>query len=278
MGGACNLADYWQKVTDRRIGRRRALAVLGGGAVGAGLLAACGGDDDDGSTPEEKRDASGLLTKSELTTNKAKQGGTFPYFINAEVITMDPLNNASSGTGVNNQALAYSRFLQWKPGEFENPVGGSFVLDAAESFELSPDGSRLTFKLRPDVKFDPRPPTNGRLMNTADVKYSWERFLAGGLTRADYANSLNPHAPIEGLEITDNRTAVFKLAFPLANFVSRFAFHRCLSLMPMETESGFDPRVDQRGSGPWMLRKWESSVGYTYDRNPNWHLRKGEPF
>jgi ABC-type transport system substrate-binding protein len=268
---------YWRNAMAQRITRRRGLALTGGAAAAAAFLAACGGGSGGSSKPEEK-DASGLLTKAQNTTASAKQGGTFPYFIQAEVITMDPLNNASSGTGVNNQALAYSRFLQWKPGILENPVGGDFVLDAAESFEMSPDGLKLTFKLRNDIKFDPRPPTSGRQMTTQDVKFSWDRFGAGGLTRADYFNSINQHAPIESLETPDSRTAVFKMAFPIANFVSRFAFHRCLSLMPMEADGKFDPRTDQRGSGPWMLRKWEPSVSYTYDRNPNWHMRKGEPF
>jgi ABC-type transport system substrate-binding protein len=269
--------DYWHQALSRRISRRRAVAAGAGGVTAAAFLAACGGGGSGGGKAEEK-DASGLLTKAQNTSSTAKQGGTFPYFIQAEVITMDPLNNASSGTGVNNQALAYSRFLQWKPGIGENPVGGDFVLDAAEGFEQSPDGLKLTFKLRNDIKFDPRPPTSGRQLTTADVKFSWDRFGAGGLTRADYFNSISPVAPVESLEIPDSRTAVFKMAFPLANMVSRFAFHRCLSLMPMEADGKYDPRTDQRGSGPWMLRKWEPSVGYTYDRNPNWHVRKGEPF
>lgn len=272
-------SDYWHQALSQRLTRRRAVAASASAATAAAFLAACGGGSSDGGGAKtEQKDASGLLTKAQNTSSSAKQGGTLPYFVNAEVITMDPLNNASSGTGVNNQAFAYSRFLQWKPGVGENPVGGDFVLDAAEGYELSPDGLKLTFKLRNDIKFDPRPPTSGRQLTTQDVKFSWDRFSNGGLTRADYLNSLNPYAPVQSLEVPDSRTAVFKLAFPLANFVSRFAFHRCLSLMPMEADGKFDPRVDQRGSGPWMLRKWDPSVGYTYDRNPNWHVRKGEPF
>jgi ABC-type transport system substrate-binding protein len=270
--------NYWEKTVSARMSRRRAILAGAGGAAGAALIAACGGGGDGGDDSGGFRDASGLLTKPEDTTKSAKQGGVFPYYVTSEVITMDPLNNASSGTGVNNQAFAYSRFFQWKPGVTENPVGGEFVPDAAESYEVSPDGLRITFKLRTDIKFDPRPPTNGRTMTTEDVKFSWDRFSAGSLTRFDYVNALNPHAPIESLEVPDSRTAVFKIAFPTANMVSRFAFHRCLSIMPKEAEGGFDARTDQRGSGPWVLRKWEPSVGYTYDRNPNWHVRKGEPF
>jgi ABC-type transport system substrate-binding protein len=91
-------------------------------------------------------------------------------------------------------------------------------------------------------------------------------------------NSLSPVGPVSSISSTDDKTVVVKLAFPIAGMVSRFAFHRFLSILPKEAEGGFNPQTDQRGSGPWMLRKWEPSVGYTYDRNPAWHLRKGTPY
>jgi len=257
------------------------MAGAGGTALGAAFLAACGGDDDNdsGSTAGSgSADKSGLLAKAEDSTSKAKAGGIWPHYVTEEVRTMDPLNNASAGTGINNQAYAYSRFFQWKPGEGQNPIGGEFVPDAAESYESSPDGLTLTFKLNPNVKFDPRPPTNGRNMTTDDVKFSWDRFSTGGLTRFDYVNSLSPVGPVQSISSTDARTVVVKLAFPIAGMVSRFAFHRFLSILPKEADGGFNPQIDQRGSGPWMLRKWEPSVGYTYDRKPDWHLRKGTPY
>lgn len=274
-------SNYWSKIVSQRVSRRRAMAGAGGTALGAAFLAACGGDDDNdsGSTAGSgSADKSGLLVKAEDTTSKAKAGGVWPHYVTEEVRTMDPLNNASAGTGINNQAYAYSRFFQWKPGEGQNPIGGEFVPDAAESFEASPDGLTLTFKLNPNVKFDPRPPTNGRTMTTEDVKFSWDRFSTGGLTRFDYVNSLSPVGPVSSISSTDARTVVVKLAFPIAAMVSRFAFHRFLSILPKEADGGFNPQIDQRGSGPWMLRKWEPSVGYTYDRKPDWHLRKGTPY
>src|SRR4051794_10187113 len=111
-------SDYWRGAIHSRISRRRALLGAGTGLLSAAFLAACGSDSKGSGSTKEVKDASGLLTKAENTTSTAKQGGTFPFFIQQEVITMDPLNNASSGTGVNNQATAYSRFLQWKPGVF----------------------------------------------------------------------------------------------------------------------------------------------------------------
>ncbi len=269
--------QYWTPTLQKRISRRRALAGSGMTAAAAAFLAACGGSSK-GSNNSLPKDTSGLLTKPVQSDAQAKQGGTWPHYITAEVNTMDPLNNASTGNAINNQAWAYSRFFMWKPGVLENPIGGDFVLDASQSWEQSPDGLTFTFKLRPDVKFDPRPPTNGRLLTTADVKWSWDRYAAGGLTRADYLNSLNPSSPVTGMQVTDKQTVVFKMAFPVANMASRFAFHRNFSFLPMEADTGFNPKIDQRGSGPWMLRKWEPSVSYTYDRNPNWHVTKGAPY
>ena len=304
------MANYWDKTLTARISRRRGLIGLGGGALGAAFLAACGGSSNNNSSTTSGStsaagassssgassgstastgasgasgasgsvDKSGLLAKAADTTAQAKQGGSFPYYVTSEVKTMDPLNNAAVGSGINNQAYAYSRMFQWKPGVLDNPVGGAFVPDAAESYEVSPDGLTITFKMRADVKFDPRPPTNGRLMTANDVKFSWDKFSVNGLTRFDYVNSLNAAGPVKSIDATDDHTVVAKLAFPIANMVSRFAFHRFLSIMPTESDGGFDPKTDQRGSGPWMLRKWEPSVAYTYDRNPTWHLRKGQPF
>src|SRR5688572_33431002 len=43
-------------------------------------------------------------------------------------------------------------------------------------------------------------------------------------------------------------------------------------LMPREADGGFDSRQDSRGSSAWNLTKWEPSIGFTYERNPSWHL------
>ena len=299
-------SNYWSKTLHQRVARRRLLVGGSSIAVGAAFLAACGGGDDDDAAPTSSSStgsssssgstgasgtsgssgatgatgsaASDLLTKAVDTTSSAKPGGTWPHYTIREVRTMDPLANASVGSGINFQAFAYSRLFQWKPGVLENPVGGAFVPDAAESFEVSPDGLTLTFKLRQDMKFDPRPPTNGRAVTTEDVEFSWNRLLNNGLTRYDYANELSPAGPIKTIKAVDKSTVVCEMAFPIANMASRFAFHRFLSILPKEADGGFDSQNDQRGSGPWRLEKWEPSVGYTYAKNPDWHLRDGQPF
>ena len=289
-------SNYWSKTLHQRVARRRVLIGTSGAALGAAFIAACGGDDE--STPSSTgltgttgttgatgttggatgSDTSGLLTPAVDTTGSAKPGRTWPHYVTSEVKTMDPLNNASVGSGINHQAFTYSRMFQWAPGVQTTPVGGAFVPDAAESFEVSPDGLTLTFKLRDDMTFDPRPPTNGRAVTADDVEFSWNRFRNNALTRFDYANELSPAGPVTTIRAVDSSTVACDLAFPIANMVSRFAFHRFLSILPKEADGGFDSQNDQRGSGPWRLAKWEPSVGYTYERNPDWHLRAGQPF
>ena len=71
------MQNYWNKVLDKRITRRRAIAATGVTAGAAAFLAACGGgDDDSGGSDVTKRDTSGLLQA--ITEDKnPKRGGTF---------------------------------------------------------------------------------------------------------------------------------------------------------------------------------------------------------
>ena len=72
------MSDYWQKLTNRTISRRRAIAATGGAALGAAFLAACGGSDS-GSGSGEKKDASSNLYKPVDTSAQAKPGGVVKH-------------------------------------------------------------------------------------------------------------------------------------------------------------------------------------------------------
>ena len=49
----------------------------------------------------------------------------------------------------------------------------------------------MTFKLR-GLKFDDRAPTNGRKSTSADVKYSWDRFVKTNVRAPELANAKSP--------------------------------------------------------------------------------------
>jgi ABC-type transport system substrate-binding protein len=260
------MTSYWTRTLRNRITRRRAIASTGAGALAATLLAACGGGDDDEGV---QGDASGLLAKVEDTTKEAKPGGTWVNPLTSEnFLNMDPYGVT---IGSAHGPWGYSRLVMYKPAEYPDSPLGDVEGDGAESWEMSPDGLTFTFKLRSNLKLDPRPPTSGRLLNAQDVLFSAEKFKATGVSRGEFFNSLSPNSPVASVEAPDTRTVLVKMAFPMANMMSRFAFQRYLWMMPVEADGRFDPKAEMRGTGAWRLEKWEPSQSVVYTRNDTWH-------
>ena len=264
------MSDYWHKTLAARIGRRRLMASSGAGALGAAFLAACGGGDDNGGGSGDTGSTSSLLTKVEDTTSKAKPGGNWVNPLASDVLNMDPYGVT---IGSAHAPWGYSRMVIYKPAAYPASPEGEVTPDGAESYEISPDGLTFTFKLRGNLKLDPRPPTSGRNLNAQDVIFSSEKFKAGGVSRGEWFNALSPNSPVASVAAPDARTVVYKMAFPMANMISRFAFQRYQWLMPVEADGGYDPKAEMRGSGAWRLDKWEPSVGMKYSRNETWHLK-----
>jgi ABC-type transport system substrate-binding protein len=271
------MASYWDRVLSNRISRRRALA--GAAGVGAGaFIVACGGSDDGGGAGPE--DASGLLAPIVDTTDDAQKGGTYASFRTSDPPTFDILSN--SATEVRAMAdLSYLRLFTYTPGTvLDPPDDENLAGEAVESWELTDDGMTLTMKLRPNMKYDPRPPTSGRATTMEDVKYSWERYSATSPGSDSLLNSKAPEtAPVTSLTFPDSRTMVMKLAFPSSALYGMLASSFfCPYVMPIEADGGFDPRQDMRGAGPWMMTRYEPSVERKFVRNPNyWNLDEG-PF
>jgi len=262
--------NYWSNVLAGRLTRRRALAASGSMALGGAILAACGGDGA-GKGPADK---SGLLAPALDETDRAKPGGTF--------VTAGASTSGTLDAHFNNQTASfreifdiYSTPLKWGLSVGKMPSPSSITGDAFESWEISPDGLQITLKLRPNLKFDPRPPTNGRAMTIDDVKWSWDRSSAGSAVMAEVLNAKGEAGPLLSLNTPDDRTAVIKLAFPYGGITELLSFWYFF-IMPRDAESQL--KTDPRGSGPWQLVKHDpNGTGIEYRRNPNWYV-KGQPY
>jgi ABC-type transport system substrate-binding protein len=46
-------------------------------------------------------------------------------------------------------------------------------------------------------------------------------------------------------------------------------------VLPVEADGRYDPKIEMRGTGPWRMTKWEPSVGFTFERNQDWHFKTG---
>ena len=263
-------SDYWSVTLQQRLTRRRALAASAGMGLGAAIIAACGG----GSETPASSDKSGLLAAATDETEKGVAGGTFVTAGASTGGTLDAhFNNA---TAVFREIFdIYSSPLKSGRAIGKMPSPSTITGDAFESWEISPEGLQISLKLRPNHKFDPRPPTNGRAMTVEDVKWSWDRSVASSAVMAEVLNEKGDAGPLLSLNTPDSRTAVIKLAFPYGGITELLAFWYFF-IMPKEAESQF--KTEPRGSGPWQLVKYDpNGTGIQYRRNPEWYV-KGQPF
>jgi peptide/nickel transport system substrate-binding protein len=274
-------SNYWDKVLNRRLSRRRSLGALAGGAAAAAFLAACGGDDDDGgtsgsgSTPSAgttpgaaPTQESGLLATREDTTGQAVKGGTLISTNPADPPHFDPhllTLPAAAAT-----SLLFNKLLKVKPGVLQT-ADGTIEPDFASDWELSGDSLTLTLKIRQDAGTPEGPPLNGRKLDAEDVVFSWNRWAATGSARQDLVNAVNPAAPILSLEATDSQTVVIKLREPTASILAAISpnLQGQFFIVPREADGGFDVGKDPHGGGAYFLEEYKPSAGLTYARNPN---------
>jgi len=270
---------YWERLTQSRVSRRRALA--GTAAAGAGIAAlstvGCGGGSDGDSIPNEP-DKSGLLGTPQDTLSQAKPGGTFKSLLTTDVVSFDPLSSSSFNTQSSVAYYTYPRMLKFKTVKRPDRATGASEGDLAEGFELSNDKLSITFKIRPGLKWEQKAPTSGREIDAEDVVFSWNKFAKVSPFRADFAYSeTNPSAPVESVSAPDKRTVVFKMKQPDASIVQLFTTAILFFVMPRESDGGFDPKGEVRGYGPFLLDQYTPSALHVWKKNPDYYV-KGRPF
>src|SRR5688572_3231552 len=202
------MPGYWSSFTGSRISRRHALRAGGAFGLSAAFLAACGGSDSGGSTSQQASSSSDLVVKPTDSTSQAKRGGVLKDYAQAEPRSLDPVNPQADYNRI--APFVYSTLLAAKPNKLE-PATGELQGQIAQSWETSPDGLTLTFKLRPGVKWHNRPPVNGRTVDTDDVLFSLDRYAKLGPLGTLVFNSAAPGAPVLSATAPDKSTVVLKL-------------------------------------------------------------------
>lgn len=234
-------------------------------------MLACGGGNSSSTSGGDAKgqQLQGKITLPVDTSANARKGGIYQYVVNTDETNLDPFTTTRGAGSGGVEKDAYQKLLKEK--EF---AGGSktqvFEGDAVESYELAPDGLTLTAKLRANNKFDPRPPTNGRVMTTQDVVYSWNKMVASSTYASVLANSKDPSVPILGVTAPDDRTLVYKMAFPWAPLIPGLGDGGPHQIVPVEAEDKFNTKNTIRGSGPWMLQEYQPSSMFSWRKNPGY--------
>ena len=131
----------------------------------------------------------------------------------------------------------------------------------AKSWEVSPDGKTITFRLQEGVTFH-----NGQPFTSADVQYSF----------MEIAKKVNPNGPVILAELTsvdtpDPMTAVFNLANPAPYLMVSLSSNN----MPIVCKSVFEgtqplnnPTANRPiGTGPFKFAEWNRGQYIRLDRN-----------
>ena len=163
--------------------------------------------------------------------------------------------------------------------------GGAVSPSLAKSWEVKSGGKRYVFHLDDRMKF-----SNGRRVEAADVRFSFERILGpasasprkwvlGRLEGAD-AFAAGTTKSISGLTTPDDSTVVLELTSPFKPFLSMLALPAAM-VVPGEALAGADDTGSGRksgefrlfrdlpvGSGPWRIETWERGDYLALSRNP----------
>jgi len=188
-----------------------------------------------------------------------------------DIVSLDPAQayEFSSGEIVSN---VYDRLVQYEAEDTEKLVGG-----LAESWEVSPDGRTITFKLRPNATFH-----SGKPVRPDDVVYSFGRVVRLnkapafilkqlGWTPDNVESLVKAEGPDRvSITITEN----FSPSFVLNVLAARPA-----SIVDAETVRQNERNGDfgnawlnanSAGSGPFSLRGYRASEIVTLGANPQY--------
>lgn len=213
---------------------------------------------------------------SPASADMPKQGGAAIVTFANDLTTLDP----QVGYDWQNWSVIKSIFdglMDYKPGTTE------LEPDLAESYTISEDGLTYTFKLRDGVKFH-----NGRVMTSADVKWSFERATnpatqspGGGYLSAiaGYDDYVGGKAKdLVGVTTPDDKTVVVNLSRADATFLHVMAINFAF-VVPKEAveAAGADWGKKPVGTGAFKFIEWVPGQQIVLERNAD-YFRKGVPF
>ncbi len=258
--------SFWDKFTNQRISRRRALqmAAVGGASAGAIAIVGCSSSSSSDKTPTAGK-SPGAGTTSAPSEGTPKPGGTLHGTVSL-VLGKDPMKASSFLT----HALAsysYSRLMRFKTTLGELPQSDWYMPEPEVAAKVeNPDPTTYIFTLRPDVKFHNVPPVNGRKLGAKDVVYSFNRFMSVSPNKADLNMVDSVTASADDTQVT------FKLKQPFGLFLNRIASFQDLWIMPQEFIESSEKAADDSmlGSGPFLFDKYVAGSVIAWKKNPDY--------
>jgi peptide/nickel transport system substrate-binding protein len=254
------------------LSRRRLFrgGAYGGAGLAAATLIGCG-----------NRPQGSGATAGGSTAGQPRNGGQFAMNVNNDPFDWDMSyagKTIPNGTGL---ALAYETLLADARGP-NTKYGDLKVGPLLATTWETPDPQTYTFHLRPNVRFAALAPVNGRVMSSADVKWSFEYWSRTG----QFAGKNLPQGQfdwffegMDSIETPDPQTAVVHFSEPFAPFVN-YAASDFNPIVPHEIFDQYGSLKDHVvGTGPWQLDEATTQKGtkWVWKRNPS-YWDSGKPY
>jgi peptide/nickel transport system substrate-binding protein len=249
----------------RPLSRRRLLRGAALGGSGLALLAA-------GCSTGRRAGSTGASSGPGQAAQQPKKGGILSYAGGAagsydtQGRTFDPM--IQTQFGAKSYTLFYQRLLAY------NLVSYKLEPDLAQKWE-QPAPTEYLFTLQPGVKWQNKPPVNGRPLTTDDILYSLERartndpkFLSRSLLtlidKIEAPNSTTIRITTKGADAS----TLVKLSVEELAVLSHEAYDK----FPKQTTA-----EGAVGTGPFILTAMEENVSAEYVRNPD-YWKPGRPY
>jgi len=138
---------------------------------------------------------------------------------------------------------------------------GDMVPSIAESFDISPDGMTIKFKIRDDVMF-----SDGTELKGSDILFSLEKATSSPYTSYGISE-------IDSFNIVDDYTIEVLLHGPSASFIEKLGI-----FLYVVSEEAYSKYGDEYGSslesvigtGPYILKEWKPGELCVFESNPNY--------
>jgi len=197
-----------------------------------------------------------------MASASAQPAGTLVVGLVAEPVNLDPaqvtdLNSNRVGRRVVETLVTF-------PEESTQVVPG-----LAESWTISKDGLRYSFKLRKGVTFH-----DGTPLNAEAVKFSIERQIDpehpfNKLGKYPFANYF--FGNVKAVEVVDPFTVEFVLKEPRASFLTILTSAAASIVSPTAVKKfGADYALQPVGTGPFKYASWDRGQRVVLEKNPSY--------
>ena len=202
-------------------------------------------------------------------SDQGKYGGTLPMAVVYELSHWDTMQ-ACCNRALYNARDLYSTLVMQDHRDQTTIIG-----DLAESWEWSPDGMSLIFRLH-DANW-----TDGQPVTADDVVFSLDRMVMEGVARPRVRN-LTPY--YAGSEAVDAKTVKLNTKFTTPNALIPFLAIDYMIMMPKhvlegreDSETYFDTPSNIVGSGAYKFVSHERGSLIEMEKNPD-YFKDGLPF